>query len=117
MDIFRYICWTLVSPVWVSRGFNDGAMGWREDCSLHTNAILGASGDDNHIALPCFMIRCSTHSRATVAAVDDIGEIADLAVSHLSLDVNEEQLIGDGAENEGIRSRGANLADADDGHS
>ena len=59
------------------------------------------------------MVRGRSHARAAVAAVGHIGEIADLAISQVHFDINQEQLARDGAKDERVSSSGADLADAD----
>ncbi len=59
------------------------------------------------------MVGCRTHTRAAAGGIRNIGEIADLSLSQVYLGIDQEQLAGDGAEDERIGNGTANLADAD----
>ncbi len=59
------------------------------------------------------MVRSRTHARAAASSISNIRKIADLTVSQVHLDIDQEQLARDGAEDKRVRNGTANLAGAD----
>ena len=78
-----------------------------------TNCRLGPCGDDHNVTLACFTIRSCPHTGATIDDEGHIGQIADLTVSQLHIDVDQEYLVRDGSEDERGSSRTANLTNTD----
>lgn len=75
------------------------------ECFL-TKPISRPCSDHHNVALPCLVVRSYTDTHAGAGGVGDVGEVADLGVSKVYLDIDQDERVGD---------RAADLAGADDG--
>ncbi|KAG7289817.1 hypothetical protein NEMBOFW57_006194 [Staphylotrichum longicolle] len=81
--------------------------------ALTTFRITEMLRNHHDVALACLMVRSRTHTHVAASGIGNIRKIADLAVSQVYLNIDQEQFARDGAEDKRISNGAANLAGAD----
>jgi hypothetical protein len=72
----------------------------------------GRCRDDDNVTLRCLPIRRRSYLRNAIGAKGGIGKIFNLRIPHAEINVDEEQLVGDGVECKIVCNSTANIADA-----